>query len=264
MRKAHNRLDLNAEYIISEYEKGRTATDIAKELGVSKKTILTRLREQGINRRKQSTYDISKEVLIDLYITQKQSTRDISKIFGCSNNHILKTLRKYEIPIRKHAGDESFTEDERKQKWGKPLEQHNLWRGGITSLNDHLRTNTYDWRDKHLAESNYTCFISEKPSHDLQIHHAKPFNEIRDEILTELGLGKYERVSDYSKEQITAIVERIKERHESLKGFAIDRKLHTLFHSTYGWHTTEDQLHEFKARYLSGEFDAASTQKEAV
>lgn len=263
MRQAHNRLELNVEYISREYKCGKTAEAIAKELGVSKKTILTRLQEQGITRRKQPTYEIPKDKLIDLYLTQKQSTRDIAKIYGCSNNYILKTLKKYEVPIRKNAGDTSFTVEERKEKWGKRLENHHLWQGGITSLNDHLRTYTYEWRDVHLKDSGYICFISEKHSHDLQVHHAKPFNILRDEVLEELGYKKCDKVSDYTNEQISEIGELIREKHNDIKGYTIDRKLHALFHSIYGWRTTEEQLLEFKTRYINGEFNEISTRKEA-
>ena len=42
-------------------------------------------------------YNISEDVLYDMYITQKKTIEEISKLFGCSINTINKNLRKYNI-----------------------------------------------------------------------------------------------------------------------------------------------------------------------
>lgn len=42
-------------------------------------------------------YNISEDVLYDMYITQKKTIEEIGKLFGCSINTINKNLRKYNI-----------------------------------------------------------------------------------------------------------------------------------------------------------------------
>lgn len=255
-RVPHNRIKIDVNYVVEEYTKGRSAQDIGKELGVSKKTILTRLKENEISRRQSPKYEeITENILRDLYIDKKLSTREIAGKYGCSNRLVLKRLHEYGIPVRKHAGDPAFTSEERKEKWGRPLERHNLWQGGITSLNESLRNVTYEWRDEHLRKFNYRCYITGKHSHDLHVHHVKPFNVIRDEALVELKLDKRESVKDYTLEEIEALKDLVAEKHEYEKGYPIDSEIHTLFHSLYGFKTTEADLLEFKQRYNSGEFD---------
>lgn len=255
MGKAHNRLDLDISYISSEYISGRTAQDIASELGVSKKAVLTRLRESGVQRRKHEYPDVTSEVLQDLYITQKLSTRAIADIFGCSNKFICDKLDKFGIPKRKRVGDPSFTKEERKAKWGKSREEHNLWKGGVTTLNETLRFITSDWRNEQLHSNNYTCFVTGKLGGDLHVHHIRPFHEIRDQALSDLGIDTVGRIADYDDKTMTILRDRIVELHEGERGFPIQMEIHKLFHSLYGFKTDERDLLEFKNRYLLGEFN---------
>jgi len=256
-RRAHNRLNLDDRYIVREYEKGRTAQDIAEEKGVAKGTILRRLREQGIERRKPPSYEgLTKEVLESMYIDKKMSTRAIAEVYGSSNSFVLNRLRKYDIPTRKNAGDPSFTKEERKEKWGRPLDRHNMWKGGVTSINNALRGVTKEWSLKHMRENNFKCFVLEEETHNLEVHHVKPFKEIRDEAIAELGLEGRKAVREYSEEELEKLKEIIIEKHEGLKGYPLDARIHRLFHSEYGECTDLDDLLEFKERYLSGEFSS--------
>lgn len=255
-RRAHNRLDLDVEYIAEEYMKGRSAQDIAKEKGVSKGTILRRLREQGVERRQRPAYDeVTKEVIETLYNDKKMSTRAIAEVFGCSNRLVLNRLRKYGIPTRKHAGDPAFTAEERKEKWGRSLERHNLWKGGVTSVNNALRGVTNEWSLRHMREYDFKCFVLGEETHNLEVHHIKPFSEIRDESIAEMGLEGRKTISEYTVEELEKLKNIIIEKHENIKGYPLDAKIHQLFHSEYGFDTDLDDLLEFKERYLSGEFN---------
>jgi transposase len=255
--KAHNRLDLDISYISSEYISGRTAQDIASELGVSKKAVLNRLKEAGVQRRKPEYPDVTKEALLEMYINQKLSTRDIASKFGCSNKFIGDRLSEFGIPKRMRVGDPSFTEEERKAKWGKSREEHNMWKGGVTGLNETLRYAATDWRLSELKRGNFTCFVTGQRGGDLQVHHITPFHEIRDRALSEVGVEMRQSISDYDEETIRSLRNKIAELHEIEEGYVLEQHIHKIFHSLYGFKTTLEDLMEFKARYNSGELSQA-------
>lgn len=255
MRKPHNRLDIDVNYISSEYESGRTAQDIASELGVSKKSILTRLKEAGVARRKHTPPSIGREQLYNFYVDQKLSTRAIGDMIGCSSKYVSNKLIEYGIPRRKRVGDPSFSKEERRAKWGKSREEHNLWKGGVTTLNETLRFITSEWRIEQLHKHKYTCFITGQKGGDLHVHHIRPFHEIRDHALAELGIDVAGKIADHTEETMTILRNRIAELHEGEKGFPIKPEFHKLFHKLYGFKTTEVDLLEFKKRYQSGEFN---------
>lgn len=189
MRKPHNRLDLDVKYIVEEYQKGRSAKSIGEELGVSKGVILGRLREQGIERRQSPKFEnITKEVLRDLYVDKKLSTRAIAEKFGCNNTLISKRLKKYGIPIRKHAGDPAFTAEERKEKWGKSGAEHPRWKGGITAVSNVIRNRLNHVTLERFKIDGFKCVECGGGEHNLNAHHIRPFSEIIAEIRSENGL----------------------------------------------------------------------------
>lgn len=256
MRKAHNRINLDVKYVAQEYMNGRTAQSIATELGVGKKTILTRLREEGISRRQQPTYpEVNKASLTEYYVNQKLSSRDVAEIFGCSNNLVLKRLEQFDIESRQRVGDPTFTEAERKAKWGRPREEHNLWKGGVTGINETLRGATDDWRKAELRRNNFTCYVTGKRSGDLHVHHVTPFHEMRDKVVSELGIELLPTIADYDEDTVEAMRNRIVELHESEKGYVITSEMHKLFHTLYGFKTDVNDLTEFKTRHRLGEFN---------
>jgi len=259
LARAHNRIDIDVIYVSSEYIKGRTANDIATELGVSKKAILTRLKEVGVERRKQPTYpEVTYEVLQEMYTNQKLSTRDIAKKFGCSNKFICDRLSEFGIPKRKRVGDESFTEEERKAKWGKSRGEHNMWKGGVTGLNETLRYSTTGWRLSELKRGSFTCFVTGQRGGDLHVHHITPFHEIRDRALTEIGVEMRASIADYDDETMRSLRNKVAELHDQEEGFVLATHIHKLFHSLYGFKTTKEDLLEFKERYINGEFKLSS------
>lgn len=256
MRKAHNRKDVDINYIVKEYAKGRSAKSIGIDLGVDKKVILLRLEEQGIPRRQRSTYpEVTKEVLQEKYVNLKLSTREIAGLYGCSSNLIVKRLRKFGIPTRLNAGDPAFTEAERKAKWGQVREAHPRWKGGVTGINEALRGATEDWRNKEMKRNNYTCYVTGIRAGDMHVHHVTPFHVMRDELIAELGIDLRPTISEYTDIEVEVMRNRMAEMHEDEQGFVLSAPIHKLFHAQYGFDTDLNDLDEFKARYRNGEFD---------
>jgi len=189
MRKPHNRLDLDVKYIVEEYQKGRSARNIGEELGVSKGVILGRLREQGIERRQSPKYEnITEEVLRVLYVDKKLSTRAIAEKFGCNNTLISKRLKKYGIPIRKHAGDPVFTTEERKEKWGRSGPEHPNWKGGVTEVSNMIRNRVAHVSLEAFKRDGFACVECGGGEQELNAHHIRTFSEIVEEIREENGL----------------------------------------------------------------------------
>lgn len=256
MRKAHNRLDIDSKYIATEYKNGKTAQTIATELGVSKKSVLLRLKEEGVECRQPPTYpEVTGEVLNEYYINKKLSSRTIASIFGCSSRLIIKRLEHFGIPTRQNAGDPSFTEDERKEKYGNPREKHSLWKGGVTGINETLRGATEEWRNSEMKRNNYTCYISGVRKGTMHVHHITPFHEIRDIAFVETNLTAKPTLADYTDEEVTLLRDKVVELHQREKGYVLTSELHKRFHSLYGFKTTESDLHEFKTRYRLGELN---------
>jgi len=250
---------MNEPYIIEQYLLGRSTNDIARELGVSGSAVSRRLTKLGVEKRKLE-YEISREELYELYINKKMSVRSIAKHFGCGKTHINKLLHRYEIPLRKNAGDPSFTKEERRMKWGKCGAEHPLWKGGVTSINEYLRKTSHDWRDAKMAEANYRCWITGEEAPRLNVHHAYPWHKLRDEAMQAVGIYGRENVGDCPPELLEECYEKLVEAHRTLPGYVIDERLHVLFHQLYGNDVTDADIHEFKARYLAGEFDERLTQ----
>lgn len=243
--------------IVFPYRTDRSISRKANNMGLTKNES-TQKRIASINSRRgyvDKFPHITREILYELYINKKLSTRDVGKKLGCGNGLVIKRLKMYGIPVRKRVGDESFTAEERRAKWGRPLSEHNLWRGGVTPINDILRTATNEWRYETLKSHNFRCIVTGEETHDLHVHHVRPFYEIRDEAIAELGLSDRNTVSDCTDAEIESLKALISKKHEGEEGYPIKPELHRLFHSLYGNDTSRADFYEFKARYQSGEFN---------
>ncbi|PHD98791.1 hypothetical protein COI55_19265 [Bacillus wiedmannii] len=129
---------------------------------------------------------------------------------------------------------------------------HYNW-NGQSELTRYLRDRISSWRYEVFEKYNYKCFITGK-SGNLQAHHVKPFHEIRDEVLKELGL-KNSKKENYTPEQLQMICKLFEKKNANNEGIAMEKKVHKLFHRIYGNKTNITQLYEFKVRYEIGEFD---------
>lgn len=163
----------------------KSSTEIAKIVGTTKRNVLKALDIIGVEKRKPNTYpQLNEETLKELYVNQKLSTRTIAETIGCSNNLVNKRLHKFGIPIRLHAGDPSFTVQERKEKWGKKEEGHPRWKGGVTKVSGLIRNRLSYLSEECFKRDGYLCVNCGSPR-DLQAHHLRSFSEILQDILKE-------------------------------------------------------------------------------
>ena len=103
------RIDLPVEEIISYYESGMTLTKIAEKYGVSYKTILARLRENGVKirpPRSMRRIDLPMEEIISEYQSGSSALK-LAEKYGVSINTILYRLRDNGVKIRYRG--ENFT-----------------------------------------------------------------------------------------------------------------------------------------------------------
>lgn len=185
-RKAHNRRDdITCELVAEMYGRGLSSGKIAEELGVNKRLILSRLAEAGVDRRQSNTYnEITAEVLRDLYVNKRMSTRVIAEQFGCSNKLIQKRINKYGILMRLNV-DPELTPEERKEKYGHQKESHNLWKGGVTTVSGLIRNRLSYVSKERLQLDGYKCQECGMPNGSMHAHHKRRFSEIIQEILSE-------------------------------------------------------------------------------
>lgn len=180
--------DSNDVLICQLYQDGFSCTDLAKEFGVSHKTILNHLERCGISIRNASecqwVYNQkefpeelkSYEALYDLYITQHLSKKDLGNKFNCDPCVIDRILIAFEIPIRGNS------ESQRGLQTGN---KHWNWKGGITPLARRLREYFgINQVLKVLERDHYCCQICGSKK-QLHVHHIKHFSDILKRILDE-------------------------------------------------------------------------------
>jgi hypothetical protein len=131
------------------------------------------------------------------------------------------------------------------------------WKGGVTVLNEYIRSNLDDWRIKNLKKYDYICFITlQKSTGNLEVHHTTAFHEIRDSVINRLNFPIYSTIGEYSEDELKLIVNEMIKEHSKIEGIPMLDYIHTLFHKTYGNdNLTIHDIYEFKDRYQNGEFD---------
>lgn len=112
-----NKLDLDEGYIVTEYKKGRTAKDIAKEVGCSRPTIIKRLHKHGVEivkdpPRERTLWTVSRVAeLREMYPTTP--TRDVAHHFRTTKTNIARQAINFGI-VKKIKSDRRRTKDEKK------------------------------------------------------------------------------------------------------------------------------------------------------
>lgn len=99
----HTRKDISCKGLRGMYTKdGLSIPKISKILGFSTRTIQIRINECKIKLRKPgvSPPKVSDDVLINLYVNKKYSSRKIAKIYNCSYSYIDTRIKKLNIPRR--------------------------------------------------------------------------------------------------------------------------------------------------------------------
>jgi DNA-directed RNA polymerase subunit M/transcription elongation factor TFIIS len=130
-------------------------------------------------------------------------------------------------------------------------ENNRNWYGGITELNKHLRRLITPWVVDSMKQCNFKCTLS--GDKDWQVHHLKGFSIIVKQTLDELKLPIKPNIGDYTQQEMNDIDTKCLQLHYELLGVCLDKTLHALFHSHYGFgDNTIEQFNEFKIRYQSG------------
>lgn len=131
----------------------------------------------------------------------------------------------------------------------------NNWKGGRDVLRKYLKNKITQWKKDSIENCNYRCVITgERFDH---VHHLYPFNSIVQDALEELGLEKYEFVGEYSDEELSPIIDKVKEIHYRYPlGVCLRKDIHKLFHKLYGLENNfPEQFYEFVDRIKSGEIE---------
>jgi len=140
-----------------------------------------------------------------------------------------------------------------KQHSGK---KSHFWRGGFNGIGKYLRTKIVDWVNDSRKDCNYMCVVTGEKSRDIIVHHLKNFNLIVRETFEELNLETKEKINEYTDEELNLITNKCIELHYKYGlGVCIDRSLHGILHTTYGYTCAPEQFEDFAKKYYNGEFN---------
>jgi hypothetical protein len=130
------------------------------------------------------------------------------------------------------------------------------WKGGVSQLNDFLRTCITDWKKSTLKNCGYKCVLTNKKS-DLIVHHLYGFDLIVKELMDIVQISMKQLVNEYSEIELQIIKDVLIQLHNKYGyGVVLSTYVHKLFHSIYGFgNNTPEQFKEFKQKYKNGEFN---------
>lgn len=127
-------------------------------------------------------------------------------------------------------------------------ENNSSWKGGLTPLNKYLREQLYEWKDKSLESTNYTCDITGVKGR-LQIHHKYPFHQIVTDIMSILNIEIKNNIGNYAQNELDIISKKFKEYHKDNLGVPLLTTVHNFFHRIFGYENNEKQYIYFKQNY---------------
>jgi hypothetical protein len=129
------------------------------------------------------------------------------------------------------------------------------WKGGISSLNQYLRSCLNGWKLDSMKACNFKCVITGGKFD--AVHHLTSFAHITQEMLVELNMDVREQVSMYTDDELEMMSNRLVAKHyEYGLGICLCSDMHKLFHKLYGKETVRPwHFDEFKVRLEAGEFD---------
>lgn len=170
------------EFLIEEYtNKGKTAYQIAEEVGSHPQTVYYKLKKYDIPRREHDERIVkpyqykklgNKSFLRQKYIEEEKSAYEISELVGCSNGNVYQWLDKHNIPTR------SLSESH-------PCgSKHPDWTGGIS-----YGEKWHKRREERIEYDNSKCFDcgitrenhTQKYNKDLSVHHRIKREDVADE-----------------------------------------------------------------------------------
>lgn len=124
----------------------------------------------------------------------------------------------------------------------------------LTNIDEYIRSNNTEWKTKTLIKCNRCCIFSK--SKNIDIHHIYPFHKILYEVFEELG---YDIKKEYqlSDAQIQIICDSFYKKQNAYGyGVCIDKNIHQLFHSVYGYKLfTTENWYKFQEDLLNGVYD---------
>ena len=134
-------------------------------------------------------------------------------------------------------------------------EKNKLWKGGITSLNKHLRNTINEWKKDSFKKYDYKCCITGRTD-NLVIHHVYKFSNIVQETIESLGFEIKSNIGDYQKEELDAIENKCLELHYKYGlGICLTSDIHNNFHSIYGvTNCTQEDWLEFEESFKDKEY----------
>ena len=120
------------------------------------------------------------------------------------------------------------------------------WKGGITSLKQHLRGQLIKWKKDSMIKCKYKCDISNERFDD--IHHLYSFDLILYEFIDVFDLDLKTNIGEYNPEYLDYISkEFIKFHNRYGLGVCLKEEYHKEFHEIYGYGgNTPEQYVEFK------------------
>ena len=134
------------------------------------------------------------------------------------------------------------------------LKNRNKLTKTLKNIDEYIRTNNTEWKEKSLQYCKYRCVFT--GSNNIHIHHIYPFHKILYESFEELGYDlncEYELTDIEVKEICTHFYEK---QNQYGYGVCIDKCIHNLFHSVYGYKNfTVDNWNEFKNDLLKGKYN---------
>lgn len=124
---------------------------------------------------------------------------------------------------------------------------HPNWKGGISQLQEYLRTVAIlPWKKDSIKANNYKCIITGNKFD--AIHHLYSFDKILQETMEILNLPVHSEINKYTDNELRQIENLCLELHCKYGlGVCLCREEHKLFHSIYGYgNNTPEQFEEFK------------------
>jgi len=132
-------------------------------------------------------------------------------------------------------------------------ELHPGWKGGITKISEYFRREIEAWKRESILKGNNRCILT--GGTNIIVHHLYPFHKILYEALEINGLEIREQVGMYSNLELEIITDTLIRLHKIYGlGVCLDKKLHVLFHSIYGYETYVKDFEDFMKRFKHGEF----------
>lgn len=137
------------------------------------------------------------------------------------------------------------------------------WKGGITSLSQHLRYKTKIWTFDSLKNTKFKCVLTNIENGKLVVHHLYSFSKIMEELLEITGIPLYSQISLYSLDELKILEDKCLElNYRKGLGIPLIRPLHNLFHSQMGSVIIDNgEFQEFAQRYYNFEFDDQLEEK---